>query len=209
MEKDTQRESIPFSTTKMLSLFTQTQFVSMFWTSYITVSMIALIEFIHNQHVLSHRIEELEFKYDSKLHALAEQDVRIAELEKRLAIISQNASSKMESLGQLANMAMLRIEQMDQTLKTHILAVNSPKSSPKKSDEICRATETVILEKVEEMIAVETQERQRIRDTTYTILYELLRAVYQGTQDLSMRWRNLNRGFWNKDVVPNVFDYSN
>ena len=74
---------------------------------------------------------KIKFKYKLKIDTLAEQEVRIAELEKRHAIVSQNCSSKIEGLAHLTNIAMLRVEQMDQSLKTHIRATTSPKSSPK------------------------------------------------------------------------------
>ena len=198
-------------------ILNNTQFIAMFWTSYVTLSIIALFELVFNIHKLNIRVEELEFKYESKLHALSEQDIRLAELEKRVTIISQNSAAKMENMFHLTNATMMRVEKMDQTLKTHIIECrNSPKSAKQTMEQVSTETETYNwvqpedqLLQVEEMISVETRERKRLAETTYTILFQLVNAVYQGTQDLTARIQNLNRVFWNKEVEMNVLDFTN
>lgn len=207
------------------SIINNPQFVSMCWTSYVTISIVALFELTQHVYQLNIRVDELEFKYDSKLHSLAEQDVRIAELEKRLTIVSQNNASKIENIFHFANTAMLRVEQMDQTLKTHI---NEMRNSPKSSHKSAISTQTIEtfaqqdisasasasddwvhedgLARIEEMITVEKQERKQLAESTYKILYLLCVSVYQGTQNLTARLQNLNLAFWNKDVDSNVLE---
>lgn len=208
------------SKTMFSEILSNPQLMSKLWTTYVVISIVALLDLVNNNSILIKRVEELEHKYAAKLHFLSEQEVRMSELEKRHAIISQNVANKMDNVFYLANSAIMRVEQMDQTLKTHIIETAHPKSSPK-----AIATQTVemveddnetespsplsdenVLFKINDRIDSETRERRRLTEITYNILYDLLRVVYQGTQELGTRLSNLNRAFWNKDVVQNVLE---
>jgi len=218
--KQRNRLSNYLSKTMFSEILSNPQLMAKLWTSYVVITIVALLDLINNNSILIKRVEELEHKYAAKLHFLSEQEVRMSELEKRHAIISQNVANKIENVFYLANSAIMRVEQMDQTLKTHIIETAHPKSSPK-----AIATQTVemveddnemesssplndenVLSKVDDRIDSETRERRRLAEITYNILYDLLRVVYQGTQELGTRLSNLNRAFWNKDVVQNVLE---
>jgi hypothetical protein len=193
------------------------QLMSKLWASYVAITIVVLLDLINNNNILIRRVEELERKYATKLHILSEQDVRVSELEKRHAIVSQNISTKIENVFHLANTAIMRVEQMDQALKTHIIETAPPRLSPRAI--ATQTVETTVEEEraavmveedaradLEDRIESETRERKRLAEITYKILYDLVRVVFQGTQELGTRLSNLNRAFWNKDVAQNVFE---
>lgn len=207
-----QNTIIPFIHKMLSEIITNNQIASKLWASYIVITIAALVELTYNKFLLHKRVEELKIKYAEKLNILSEQEARISELEKRHVIIAQNFASKLENVFHLANNAIMRVELMDQTLKTHIIETTRPKSPLKaistQTIEIVEdydAEERRQFASIEDKIESETHERKRLTEITYNVLYDLLLFVYQGTQELGTRLSNLNIIFWNKNVVQNVF----